>query len=1149
VEFSDGSYLRKFLDEVSSKQYQSFFLNLSKETDVFSPKSRFIYSPPFDCIRRIHLAIDMEKGKLDPPPYQMLCEIEELTGFNVKKIGDEIVNSTDLIRDSEDSSTESKMDKLILNWADETEFFRPLIEKLAEKYGITANFKFLFEKRTGFFSSEQVITVRNVAAQHPNNPLSEKDKLILETHAKSSKLVWDKLTPITVMKILSTFYHILGANMCVWKVPPKSIQDIWENFPENPTSSELSLTLDLLLSSRSWTDYVDYQDRKANLVNELKNGKIVTIYGEGATGKTELVYQALDELINTGAISFSHLLPITFKNDSQGEYSDSGDIQKVNLKGWDQKSKFHQILDLLSYKLPSPPDDGGDVDERMSRAVEFLIKYNVCLVIDNHETVGAMDPHKPLDAFLKKFSDHEDFVNSNSRIIITTRIRPDSTRTGKAIPMLYLNPQEMQELSKKRANWLAKRNNNYSFHIPLQAEDKSHWDDLNTWLETELQSELVKNFAGHPRVVFTAVFAAMFENPERKPLKEIIRGQISLATGGKSDENVLSGLMKYITSNSISYIPELERRHEAIANLAMLHSFNFEDLIEICEQHRIDYSVLIRNFEDLDLIRKTGEESYSFRTKYHSEELLEYIDEKYGLPQPPESKFEWWSKKLKLLKQRPLTWKTVQHLLVPPPPNVPSAIIQEQFAILSLTKLHPRNTVEIFTLLRQMCIILATLSKSETKYQLLGVTDQPSDLIANEESFRRFCAGTINNGLTGIEAHISESRSIKDDQFKRLTIILEDVDKVPFPDAIDGTYKQIQDQLDSLFSQVCQRSPAYSQETSVPLHNLWRISTEKDHPDVSLFNIGMRLLAKTGQNDARMIFDLFRYRICVSDALPEPCSSDIMNPLGLYLWNNKQLILVDSTKIMLDKLGEDSAQERIFSIFSGVLGNIQETNFGFSGVLDDGQVIHVATREKPQVNQIEARFQILNQEPSPDEEDVLILQCRLLAMKELLPEKHEQSISKSPEHSVSITVLTKNEMFTILNTIHFTEVAAANLFGSLLKKKLEEKGVTGSWKDWRKHHFSDKEEYKIDTIISQLSEGLWTVEYRSSGTAATIVRTKRKESEDENAGISEIINNHMSQSRTDFVQLDKTSRRKKSPLIAAKRGSPRRSNAVVKEEE
>ena len=278
----------------------------------------------------------------------------------------------------------------------------------------------------------------------------------------------------------------------------------------------MSETLNRLMSGRKWQEYVDIKGRKKHLITELKNGKVITIHGEGATGKTELVYQSLDDIVNSGDFSFDYLLPFTFKGNQQGELSDEGELTEVNHQGWDAKSEFTQILDVLSSKRSLAIRDGTDSNERFKRAADFLATQKVCMIIDNHETVDANDPGRSFDRLLKEFTEHPDFSSSNTRIILTTRVKPDEKRIGKSIKMKYLSFEEMSQLSRLRSTWLATNNRNQSFNLQLQDENDKHWEDLQIWLTNELNHQLERELAGHPRVVFIAVYAAMFKNKQKK---------------------------------------------------------------------------------------------------------------------------------------------------------------------------------------------------------------------------------------------------------------------------------------------------------------------------------------------------------------------------------------------------------------------------------------------------------------------------------------------------------------------------------------------------------------------------------------------------------------------------------------------------------
>ena len=183
------------------------------------------------------------------------------------------------------------------------------------------------------------------------------------------------------------------------------------------------------------------------------------------------------------------------------------------------------------------------------------------MIIDNHETVDANDPDRSFDRLLKEFTEHPDFSSSHTRIILTTRVKPDEKRIGKSIKMKYLSFEEMSKLSRLRSTWLATNNRNQNFNLQLHDENDKHWEDLQIWLTNELNHQLERELAGHPRVVFIAVYAAMFKNDQKKPLKEIIKNLIQTARNVSNSDhslNPLRSLMTYITSRSFTYIPDID---------------------------------------------------------------------------------------------------------------------------------------------------------------------------------------------------------------------------------------------------------------------------------------------------------------------------------------------------------------------------------------------------------------------------------------------------------------------------------------------------------------------------------------------------------------------------------------------------------------
>lgn len=1104
VEFIKGSSLREFHDSITDRNYVQFYENSHQKEEIFKPSNRLIYGKPHGHIRSLHNHLVANK-KFKGQNIVLFKEIEELTGLDIVDVITQIQTLNDTIQSSLDNyQNETKFDKNLLRSLYKAVFFKKLMENLFERYEIGLAYESLFTD-SGLFSVKSLIVLRNIAAVHANQEISQEDKIEILHCVTRIRETWQCLNHSQAMRIISTLYYVLGCHDGIWAKPPESISDIWTNYPSEPTLSEMSTTLDKLLTARSWNHYVDQQGRKENLITELKNGKIVTIYGEGATGKTELVYQALGDLVHTGQFRFEHLLPFTFKNDNQGEFSDTGELKAVNTQGWYGRSKFSEIVEVLSHKLQKTPN-GDSYEEKVERAIDFLIEGDVCLVIDNHETVDALDPEKPLDSFLAKFSNHPKFSNTNTRIIITTRIRPDSERTGKSIRMLYLNSKEMETLSRQRAIWLASRHQNHDFHLALQNENQNHWDDLANWFSSELQGDLERDFAGHPRVVFTAVYAAMFKNPNREPLKDIVAGLIRGIGSNQNEPSVLKKLMQYITSNSISYIPKMEISHHTLSELAQLHSFTLRDLIESCERHSLDYSELIRTLEDLDLIRKIEDEAYSFRTEYHSKELYEYIKSEFGVAESLQSRFTWWSEKSKQLQDFPLAWKNVQHLLIFDDVDQTSEKLKQELNLLTSAKLYPQHLKEVLWLTQQMCNLLSMNSTKKEKSILLGPIGE-SEVRAHEKEFMRFCKKCIGKALNGIHLHIESTNSIGAKTFENITELL----RVTQPQLKDGEFDQYLDDgmisanWNNLFGSVCSRLPGYETATSVPLHTLWRMSEMLGHSDINHLYIGTKIIGRTGIQQDKNIVELF------STTLPEVYDledsiffdSNEFDIVGSFLWNNKHSFDEASLQRMFQSLANVSKEEKIFSVFDLHLKDIELRNYGFTGfTASRRECVEVWTDEPVQGKEAIISVQLLSRSATADGDEELKQQCRLFKPPSWidghkLPSVHKQ-VSEQVSPIDSIINLSDTEMFEILDSIVFTEMAAANLFGDLLKRKLDSRNISGKWKDWRNHHYSG---ISVKELIKILSNSKWIVETRSKGTAATIVRTQRTNSQQESQSL------------------------------------------------
>ena len=166
------------------------------------------------------------------------------------------------------------------------------------------------------------------------------------------------------------------------------------------------------------------------------------------------------------------------------------------------------------------------------------------------------------------------------------------------------------------------------------------------------------------------------------------------------------------------------------------------------------------------------------------------------------------------------------------------------------------------------------------------------------------------------------------------------------------------------------------------------------------------------------------------------------------------------------------------------------------------ECVEVWTDEQVKGKEAIISVQLLSRAATADGDEELKQQCRLIKSPACI-DGHDLSttreqVSEQVFSTDSIINLSDTEMFDILDSIVFTEMAAANLFGIELKRKLDSRDIKGKWKDWRNHHYIGM---PVKELIQKLSNSKWIVETRSKGTAATIVRTQRTNSQQESKSL------------------------------------------------
>lgn len=1184
--------------ELFSKSFEDIAMEFTKITD---------YTEPYSILRKLNqnLFSLLQKGEHEIAlPLKLIKPISEISKVPIMDIFEELEQLDVSIQDkikNEDIISESYFDRLLYTGLLELSFFEPLMKGLFRKYQPGEQYyERLFSPttrphrqscgcdwqaqenntkdpescsscsaHTAFFSHSSIIIHRNFS-QHANQPLPPNRRKALEESFHNQQFIWKEVKTSDMVKIAATIYHLLGCNKLLWDKPSYTVKDIWENYPSTVSIDEMSETLNRLMSGREWKDYVDLKGRKNNLITELKNGKVITIYGEGATGKTELVYQSLDDIVNSGDFSFDYLLPFTFKGNQQGELNDKGELTDVNHQGWDAKSEFTQILDVLSSKCSIPIRDGTDSDERFQRAADFLATQKVCMIVDNHETVDANDPERSFDRLLKEFTEHPDFSSSHTRIILTTRVKPDEKRIGKSIKMKYLSFEEMSQLSRLRSNWLAINNRDRGFHLNLHQENENHWIDLQNWLTDELNHQLEIELAGHPRVVFIAVYAAMFKNEQRKSLKEIIKHLIEDARRGQNSEdspNPLRNLMTYISSRSFTYIPDVESNYQVIAELAKLHEFSDNELIMYCTQGHVHYSKLKQDLSNLNLIIET-ETGYSFRTRYHSQDLLEFLNETYGPFKAEGSRFKWWSSKLQDMNLRPIPWNKLQHLTINNPGQSTEEIpttIRENLLLLEDEQFTQVNFDSVINLVSCLRICLEQINSTQDTHKILADKDSRAYL----QNFELFCLLSIKSAIIGLSKLPKPEITLPLNQFNSLTNMIHKMfNSIKQESTRPTSWIEVEESLHVLMSIFCITSRKYSNDTSASLHTLWNLSKSylEEHPQYAIC-VGNRLLNHAGRNtDQEIMQTIFDIDLNSEKYEMKPLVK-FLQPYGKYLWHNSDYSLESTdVKKFLDPLLE-LEPNGVFSKLEKIVNDIHVSKEILSGTIANTvNKISIKSINNLKYNPAEVEVQILAVVSETDGEEFFErFLCRHLEIREVKKTSTDSPIT-SVDNNRSIEMTSQNhkrrklsgisrdEMWELLSSHPFTKILASDLLGPQLRRIAKEKGFTGTWAKWKKKHFRRA---SFPQIIDTISEGSWSTREVKEN-VWSISRGSRPFSENELAAFTEKFQKFLDSDQAIGMGFDlaRTRVRKHSHKSTIKgrhikpfRGTARRFNQVKEEEE
>ena len=675
----------------------------------------------------------------------------------------------------------------------------------------------------------------------------------------------------------------------------------------------------------------------------------------------------------------------------------------------------------------------------------------------------------------------------------------------------------MSLLSRLMSNWLAINNRDRGFHLNLHQENENHWIDLQNWLTDELNHQLEIELAGHPRVVFIAVYAAMFKNEQRKSFKEIIKHLIEDARRGQNSEdspNPLRSLMTYISSRSFTYIPDVESNYQVIAKLAKLHEFSDNELIMYCTQGNVHYSKLKQDLSNLNLIIET-ETGYSFRTRYHSQDLLEFLNETYGPLKAEGSRFKWWSSKLQDLTLRPIPWNKLQHLTINNPGQSTEEIpktIRENLLLLEDEQFIQVNFDSVINLVSCLRTCLEQINSSQDTHQILADKDSRAYL----QNFELFCLLSIKSAIKGLSELPKITLPLN--QFNSLTNMIHKMSNSIKEGSTSSTsWIEIEESLLGLMSIFCINSRKYSNDTSASLHTLWNLSKSylEEHPQYAIC-VGNRLLNHAGKNTDQEIMQTILDIDLNFDKDEMESLVKFLQPYGEYLWHNSDYSLESTdVKKFLNPLLE-LVPDEVFSKLETIVNDIHVSKGILSGTIANTEnKVSIKSINNIKYNAAEVKVQILAVVSEIDGDEFFERYlCRHLEIREVKKTSPDSPITSvdndrsiemtSPHHKRrKLSEISRDEMWELLSSHPFTKILASDLLGPQLRRIAQEKGFSGTWAKWKKKHFRKA---SFPDVIDTISKGSWSTREEKAG-VWSISRGSRPFSENELAAFKKKIQN------------------------------------------
>ena len=952
--------------------------------------------------------------------------------------------------------------------------------------------------------------------------------------------ILSQISTLQHQKIVATIFHLLGMNGLLWEVAPKSITDIWENHPNEDPVAQMKKTIEELLdNNKGWgrENYVDNSKRVQDLRDNLRTSKIITIYGEGGLGKTELVYQTLKKSLEdeNQTLRYDYLLPFTFKGKLQGEFDITSPNfrSEANQKGWKAVPEFFTMvteLALYESKDMESKDLGDETlhDVWFDKAVEFLINKNVWLIIDNHEVDQDTES---LDKLLEKFVNHQNIQQSNTRIIITTR----GTRVANGsmgVPIKALQPTEMADIAKKKAIWLARKADNDDIRFPLQTQTDKHWKSVETFMSSKLKTKRHDRAAGHPYVVFIAVWVHMFHQDAKETfagtLESIIDSYVN--SNEANEKDFMASLMAYIIGFSFNYMKTAEMKEDAekLLKLTQYERISRDNLIDIFDT---DWKVFITELERLEILVEAGldqeMEEWEFRTEYHKVQLTNYLTKKHSL-QKPSTKWNWWNDRIKSIAlNKKLSLPTLKIIGVEDEEsedkhrknlNKAKQILEQWNDWSSEDAMAAINIVSHFG--------KVLLEIGEENNFLLPPTNSRADFRVGLVSF---LYKTVSVGIESLANFLGDHENeVPLNLFKRTIRLLTNILEM-YPDAIDhqdpnpsediNTMEEYvrsiyaPSELKALFrlktmpdedlenivkgtilmslKDVLIEIPAFvptpTKHSLESIRRLWNLGKRCDLPARLFLKTGLLQMKLVGsfEESVNIINHLAKNIDLVAEGnrLPTLVDEDMEN-FGSFLVQNRDYITENGDvqqliQIVKQCTGDDTTLFRSQTM-TVTVSNPGTVILGQDIEFDTNSLIHniINSTEFNTPNNVILVAKVL---PYSKENSVLYsLLEEVIEVREqnsIVEEKHPHD-DWLPVEDVSV-----EEMREILNGIDFHTIPGAVLFGEKLREALQSREIQYHgkvWKRWKIQHYprykGSNKPKPIHEIVEDLMEGKWKVE-------------------------------------------------------------------------